>query len=131
MGAEGMAFGDLHLEDVRAYRETLFEETGLAPLFPIWGEDTRELAERMLASGVQAYITCVDPAALPSGLAGRAFDGSLLRELPDEVDPCGERGEFHTFVWSAPVFSSPIPVRVGGIVNRDGFVFADILPAWN
>ena len=102
--------------------------TGLVPLFPLWGRPTRALAEEMIALGQQAVLTCVDPRALPRAFAGRAFDAALLRELPAEVDPCGERGEFHSFAWDGPAFRRPVPVRVGEVVDRDGFVFADLLP---
>ena len=129
--AEGfthVAFGDLFLEDVRRYREERMAGTGLAPLFPLWGRPTRALAEEMIALGQKAVLTCVDPRVLPLAFAGRAFDESLLRELPAEVDPCGERGEFHSFAWDGPAFRHPVPVRVGEVVERDGFVFADLLP---
>jgi diphthamide synthase (EF-2-diphthine--ammonia ligase) len=128
-GATRMVFGDLFLTDVREYREANLEGTGLAPTFPLWGEPTDRLAREMLDAGIRAVITCVDPAVVPSGLVGRAFDAELLAELPDHVDPCGERGEFHTFVWDAPGFSSPIPIVAGDVVERDGFVFCDVLPA--
>jgi len=127
-GTTAVAFGDLFLEDVRRYREERMSGTGLVPLFPLWGRPTRALAEEMIALGQQAVLTCVDPRALPRALAGRAFDAALLRELPAEVDPCGERGEFHSFAWDGPAFRRPVPVRVGEVVDRDGFVFADLLP---
>ena len=128
-GTTAVAFGDLFLEDVRRYREERMSGTGLVPLFPLWGRPTRALAEEMIALGQQAVLTCVDPRALPRAFAGRAFDAALLRELPAEVDPCGERGEFHSFAWDGPAFRRPVPVRVGEVVDRDGFVFADLLPA--
>jgi uncharacterized protein (TIGR00290 family) len=128
-GIEAIAFGDLFLEDVRAYREARMRGTGVAPLFPLWGHETRDLAEEMLAGGLQALLTCVDPRRLPAALAGRAFDRRLLAELPAGTDPCGENGEFHTFAWSGPMFAHPIGVRTGEVVTRDGFVFADLLPA--
>jgi uncharacterized protein (TIGR00290 family) len=128
-GAEGMVFGDLFLEDVREYREGTLAGTGITPLFPLWGEPTDRLAREMLAAGVRAVLTCVDPRVLPASFVGRAFDAELLADLPDGVDPCGERGEFHTFVWDAPGFSAPIPVELGETVERDGFVFCDVLPA--
>jgi uncharacterized protein (TIGR00290 family) len=118
-GAGGMAFGDLFLADVRAYRERLLAGTGLAPVFPLWGRDTLELAREMLAGGLRAFLTCVDPKQVPPALAGRAFDASLLAELPPGADPCGERGEFHTFAWDGPMFRAPIPVRVGECVARE------------
>jgi uncharacterized protein (TIGR00290 family) len=127
-GTTAVAFGDLFLEDVRRYREERMSGTGLVPLFPLWGRPTRALAEEMIALGQQAVLTCVDPRALPRTFAGRAFDAALLRELPAEVDPCGERGEFHSFAWDGPAFRRPVPVRVGEVVDRDGFVFADLLP---
>lgn len=123
-----VAFGDLFLEDVRQYRESRMQGTGLTPLFPLWGMPTATLARTMVESGLQARITCVDPKRLAPSYAGRVFDGALLDELPDEVDPCGERGEFHTFVCAGPMFAHPIPARVGEVVTRDGFVFADLLP---
>ena len=127
-GVTAMAFGDLFLEDVRAYRERMLEGTGLRPLFPIWGRPTRELARAMVDGGLRAHLTCVDPRVLPARFAGRAFDHALLDELPEHVDPCGERGEFHSFTWDGPMFGSPVPVRVGETVEREGFVFADLLP---
>jgi len=126
-GVSAVAFGDLFLEDVRRYREDHLAGTGLRPLFPLWGRPTRELAEEMIALGQQAVLTCVDPRALGRGFAGRAFDRALLRELPASVDPCGERGEFHSFAWDGPAFRHPVPVRVGEVVERDGFVFADLV----
>ena len=102
--------------------------TGLAPLFPLWGRPTPALAEEMIAGGLQARLTCVDPKAVPASLAGRAFDRALLADLPTGVDPCGEKGEFHSFAWDGPMFRHPVPVRVGAVVSRDGFVFADLLP---
>ncbi|MEM9380408.1 MAG: ATP-binding protein [Planctomycetota bacterium] len=128
-GIEAIAFGDLFLEDVRAYREERNEPVGLGSLFPLWGRDTAELAGKMLASGQRAYLTCVDPAQCPREFAGRAYDERLLDELPDSVDPCGERGEFHTFVWDGPAFDRPVPVQPGEVVERGGFVFADLHPA--
>ncbi|HEY3226780.1 MAG TPA: ATP-binding protein [Planctomycetota bacterium] len=127
-GIEAVAFGDLFLEDVRAYRVERMRGTGIEPLFPIWGTPTARLARDMVAAGLQARLTCVDPRALDRSFAGRAFDGRLLDDLPAGVDPCGERGEFHTFAWAGPMFARPVPVRVGEIVERGGFVFADLLP---
>jgi uncharacterized protein (TIGR00290 family) len=127
-GATAVAFGDLFLEDVRRYREDRMRGSGLEPLFPLWGRPTRALAEEMIARGQKAVLTCVDPRALPRELAGRAFDAALLRELPEAVDACGERGEFHSFAWDGPAFRYPVPVRVGEVVEREGFVFADLLP---
>lgn len=123
-----IAFGDLFLEDVRAYRIEKLKGTGLKPLFPLWGRGTAELAREMIAGGLKAALTCVDPKQLDASFAGRAFDVALLADLPPSVDPCGERGEFHSFAWDGPMFSRPVPVRRGEIVARDGFVFADLLP---
>ncbi len=128
-GIEAMAFGDLFLEDVRSYREARLAGTGLAPLFPLWGEDTGALAREMVSSGLKATLVCVDPRQLDPGFAGRAFDAALLAELPEGVDPCGERGEFHTFAWDGPMFRRPVPVGLGEVVERDGFAFADLVPA--
>jgi uncharacterized protein (TIGR00290 family) len=127
-GITAVAFGDLFLQDIRDYRERQLLGTGLEPLFPVWEIPTAKLARDMIAAGVKAKITCVDPAQVDRAFAGRDFDQALLDSLPDGVDPCGENGEFHTFVYDAPVFSSPIAVRMGEIVERDGFVFADVLP---
>jgi uncharacterized protein (TIGR00290 family) len=122
-----IAFGDLFLRDIRAYRERQLEGTGLEPLFPIWNLPTADLARDMLGDGLKAIVTCVDPMKLGREYAGRNFDAAFLAELPASVDPCGENGEFHTFVFDAPVFSEPVPVGKGGIVERDGFIFADLL----
>jgi uncharacterized protein (TIGR00290 family) len=119
-------FGDLFLRDVRAYREDRLAGTGISPLFPLWGRPTDALAREMLESGLKAVITCVDPAQLRGEFAGRRFDADLLSELPAGVDPCGENGEFHTFVWDGPGFRSPVDVEIGQIVERDGFVFCDL-----
>ena len=119
-------FGDLFLEDVRAYRERNLAITGLRPVFPLWGRPTDQLAREMLATGVRAVVTCVDAAQLPGEFVGRSFDEAFLATLPAHVDPCGERGEFHTFVWDGPGFSSPVPIEVGETVARDGFVFCDV-----
>jgi len=123
------AFGDLFLQDVRAYREKQLASTNVKPLFPLWGRDTRELASEMIAGGLRARITCVDPRLVPASLAGREFDAALLNDLPPEADPCGERGEFHTFAFEGPMFASPIAIVSGDIIERDGFVFADLIPA--
>jgi uncharacterized protein (TIGR00290 family) len=127
-GVRRMAFGDLFLEDVRRYREDLLAGTGIEPIFPLWGMDTAALAQTMLASGLRAVVTCIDPRALSADFAGRRFDSAFLDALPESADPCGERGEFHTFACAGPMFASEIDVRVGDIVERDGFVFADVLP---
>jgi uncharacterized protein (TIGR00290 family) len=126
-GITAVAFGDLFLQDIRDYRERQLLGTGLEPLFPVWEIPTAKLARDMIAAGVKAKITCIDPAQVDRTFAGRDFDQALLDSLPNGVDPCGENGEFHTFVYDAPVFSSPIAVRMGEIVERDGFVFADVL----
>ncbi len=129
-GVTHFAFGDLFLEDVRAYRLALLAGSGLVPVFPVWGTpaDTPALARTMLAGGVLAVLTCVDPKQLPPTFAGRTFDANLLADLPPGTDPCGERGEFHTFCTAGPMFDRPIPVAPGDVVTRDGFVFADLLP---
>jgi uncharacterized protein (TIGR00290 family) len=128
-GIEGVAFGDLFLEDVRAYREKQMKGTGLEPIFPVWGLPTRALAEEMIAAGLRAKLTCVDTEKLDRSFAGREFDGALLSDLPKEVDPCGERGEFHSFVYAGPMLDGVLPVSVGETVVRDQFVFADLIPA--
>jgi uncharacterized protein (TIGR00290 family) len=122
------AFGDLFLQDIRAYRERQLASTRLQPLFPLWGRDTRTLAQEMISGGLRARITCVDPRAVPAGLAGREFDLQLLRDLPVTADPCGERGEFHTFAYAGPMFSAPVAICSGDVVEREGFVFADLMP---
>jgi len=127
-GVEAVAFGDLFLEDIREYREQQMAPTGLSCIFPIWGEDTARLSHRMLESGLRATLVCVDPKQVPAALAGRAYDETMLADLPASADPCGERGEFHTFVWDAPNFKAPINVRPGEIVEREGFFFADLIP---
>jgi len=126
-GYTQIAFADLFLEDVRRYREDRLAGTGLTPLFPLFGTDTSVLARHMVASGLRARLTCVDPRVLDARFAGRDFDADLLDELPDSVDPCGERGEFHTFAYRGPMFSRPIGIEPGVVVERDGFVFADLL----
>jgi diphthamide synthase (EF-2-diphthine--ammonia ligase) len=128
-GVEQVLFGDLFLADVRAYRERLLDGTTLRPRFPLWAEPTDRLARRMLDAGIRAVLTCVDPAQVPAQLVGRPYDEDLLADLPDGVDPCGEHGEFHTFVWDGPGFDSPIAIETGEVVERDGFVFCDVLPA--
>jgi uncharacterized protein (TIGR00290 family) len=128
-GITHVAFGDLFLEDIRRYREERLAPTGIAPLFPIWGTPTDALAQRMVDAGLRARLTCVDPKSLDPRFAGREFDAALLAELPASVDPCGERGEFHTFAYDGPMFRRPVPIRAGEVVTRDGFVFADLLPS--
>ena len=124
-----MAFGDLFLEDIRAYRERQLAGTGLTPIFPLWQRPTAALAAEMVDAGLAAVLTCVDPRALPASFAGRIYDRALLASLPPGVDPCGERGEFHTFAYAGPMFATPIAVAVGDIVEREGFVFADLRAA--
>jgi len=128
-GFTEVAFGDLFLEDVRRYREEKLEGTGLTPLFPLFGADTSALAREMVANGLGARLTCVNPKVLDGAFVGREFDARLLDELPASIDPCGERGEFHTFAYRGPMFRRPIPVETGVIVERDGYFFADLLPA--
>jgi uncharacterized protein (TIGR00290 family) len=126
---QAVAFGDLFLEDVRAYREERLSASGRHGLFPLWGRDTGELAREFVAAGFQARIVCLDPRALDASFAGRAYDSDLLAALPADVDPCGERGEFHTFVHAGPIFDAPIACETGQVVERDGFVFCDLLPS--
>jgi uncharacterized protein (TIGR00290 family) len=121
-----LAFGDLFLEDVRRYREKMLQPTPIRPLFPIWGRNTIDLAREMIAIGQKAIITCIDPKKLPASFAGRVFDTTFLSDLPKGIDPCGENGEFHSFVYDSPLYKKPIHVRVGEIVEREGFVFADL-----
>lgn len=128
-GVEAMIFGDLFLEDVRRYRERALEGSGVEPLFPLWQQPTDLLARELLELGVRAVLSCVDPAQAPAALAGRWYDAALLRALPAGVDPCGEHGEFHTVVVDGPGFASAIPVTIGATVERDGFVFTDVVPA--
>jgi uncharacterized protein (TIGR00290 family) len=128
-GIEAIAFGDLFLEDIRRYREQKLAGSGITPLFPLWGIDTGALAREMIAGGLEAYVTCVDPRRLPENFAGRRFDLALLQDLPVGVDPCAENGEFHTFASAGPMLASPIPVVRGEVVNRDGFTFCDMVPS--
>ncbi|MGE0764885.1 MAG: ATP-binding protein [Hyphomicrobiaceae bacterium] len=125
-GICAIAFGDLFLEDIRAYREQRLHGTGLVPLFPLWGRTTSELADEMIDGGLRARIVCLDPRQLDAAFVGRDFDRRLLSDLPAGVDPCGERGEFHTFACAGPMFSQRIPIASGATVERDGFVFADV-----
>lgn len=127
-GIAAIAFGDLFLEDIRRERETKMAGMGFELLFPLWGTQTARLAEEMLNGGLKATVTCVDPRALDPSFAGREWDATLLKDLPKNVDPCGENGEFHTFVHAGPMLSRPVATRLGEVVNRDGFVFADLLP---
>jgi uncharacterized protein (TIGR00290 family) len=126
-GISVVAFGDLYLGDIRRYREERLAGTGLRPSFPLWGQPTAALARRMIDGGLRARLTCVDPRKLPASLAGRDFDATLLAELPPGVDPCGENGEFHSFAYAGPMFDRPIAIRGGEVVERDGFVFADLV----
>ena len=123
-----MAFGDLFLLDIRAYREKQLKGTGFTPIFPLWEMPTMDLANQMFLAGVAAFITCVDPRKVPTSFAGRRWDQPLLDELPETVDPCGENGEFHTVVVDGPMFSHQINISIGEVVERDGFVFADVIP---
>jgi uncharacterized protein (TIGR00290 family) len=127
-GITHVAFGDLFLEDVRRYREERMAGTGIEPVFPLWGRPTAALAREMIDAGVQAVLTCVDPKQLDPSFIGRRFDAALVADLPPGVDPCGERGEFHSFCCAGPMFSAPIAVTTGEIVTRDGFTFVDVLP---
>ncbi len=125
-GIDAVAFGDLFLGDIRAYRERLVAGTGIEPLFPLWGRDTRLLAREMVSAGVRARISCVDLKALPASFAGREYDERLLAELPGGVDPCAENGEFHTFAYAGPMFAHPLRVRVGRVSVRAGFAYVDL-----
>jgi len=125
---EYMAFGDLYLEDIRQYREKQLEGTGISPVFPLWLKPTRALAEEMIAGGLEATITCIDPKKISASFAGRRFDLNFINDLPDGIDPCGENGEFHSCVHNGPMFKQPIPVNAGEVVERDNFVFADLIP---
>lgn len=123
---DAIAFGDLFLADIRAYRENMLKNTGIEPLFPLWNIPTATLARQMVNAGLRAKVVCVDPRQLPGAFCGHDFDASFLDNLPPQVDPCGERGEFHTCAYAGPCFSKPIPVEFGEIVHRGGFVFADL-----
>ena len=125
-GFTHVAFGDLFLEDVRRYREEKLAGSGLTPIFPLWGIPTPALAEEMVDGGLRAILTCVNPKYLDRSFAGREFDRSLLRDFPAGVDPCGERGEFHSFAYGGPMYTSPVTATAGDVVDRDGFVFADV-----
>jgi uncharacterized protein (TIGR00290 family) len=128
-GVSVMAFGDLFLEDIRSYRVEKLAGTGIEPVFPIWGIPTHQLARDMIQTGLRARLTCVDPKQLAPSFVGREFDAALLEALPEAVDPCGERGEFHTFAYDGPVFHRRVPIEPGIVVERDGFSFADLLLA--
>jgi uncharacterized protein (TIGR00290 family) len=125
---DAVAFGDLFLEDVRAYREERLASAGKSALFPLWGRDTAALAHSFIADGFEAYVVCVDTRKLDASFAGREYDAAFLDDLPPEIDPCGENGEFHTFVHAGPGFAQPVELEVGEIVERDGFVFCDLVP---
>jgi uncharacterized protein (TIGR00290 family) len=127
-GVNHMVFGDLFLEDIRAYRVEKLATAKMTPLFPLWLRDTTRLARDMMASGLVAHIVCLDPRKLDKRFAGRRFDEDLLRELPTDIDPCGENGEFHTVVTAGAMFKAPIAVEIGETVERDGFVFTDVIP---
>jgi uncharacterized protein (TIGR00290 family) len=129
IGVDAVAFGDLFLEDVRRYREEKLAPTGIEPIFPLWGASTRRLAQEMIEQGLRAIVTCVDPKQLKASFAGRSFDRAFLDDLPRGVDPCGENGEFHSFVHGGPMFARPLSVLAGDTVERDGFVFADVVPS--
>jgi uncharacterized protein (TIGR00290 family) len=126
-GISGIAFGDLFLEDIRRYREDRLRGTGLKPLFPLWGRNTRELIVEMIDGGLRARIVCVDPSKLPADFAGQDVTHDLLQRMPANVDPCGENGEFHTFAYAGPMFSEPVSIAAGESVTRDGFIYADVL----
>ncbi len=127
--AESIAFADLFLEDIRSYREARLTGAGREALFPLWGRDTGELALEFIAGGFEATLVCIDASRLDPSFVGRAFDRALLADLPAGIDPCGENGEFHTFVHAGPIFEEPIEIELGEIVERDGFVFQDVVPA--
>jgi uncharacterized protein (TIGR00290 family) len=126
-GVSAIVFGDIHLAGVREYREKQLAQAGMRGVFPLWAKEPVSLAQEMIAAGVRAYVTCLDPRKLPRELAGHAFDAEFLSGLPHGVDPCGENGEFHTFAWDGPGYCAPIAVRVGETVEREGFVFTDLL----
>lgn len=127
-GVNHIVFGDLFLADIRAYREEKLRQIGVTPLFPLWQRPTHILAREMISAGIEAHIACLDPGQMPVSLAGRKFDEQLLADLPRHVDPCGERGEFHTVVTAGPMFAKPIAVDRRETVERDGFVFTDFIP---
>jgi uncharacterized protein (TIGR00290 family) len=126
---ECFAFGDLYLEDIRKYREDRLQGSGITPIFPLWGIPTAQLSRTMVSSGLKARISCIDPKRLTSEFAGREYNTAFLEALPANVDPCGENGEFHSFAFDGPMFQYPIDISLGEIVERDGFVFADLLSA--
>lgn len=128
-GVDAIAFGDLFLTDIRRYREERLAPTGIEPIFPLWGAETDELAGEMIAAGLRAIVTSVDPEQLDAAFVGRVFDRAFVDDLPGEVDPCGENGEFHSFVYAGPMFARPLDVVPGAIIERDGFFFSDVVPA--
>jgi uncharacterized protein (TIGR00290 family) len=128
MGIECIAFGDLFLEEIRSYREKSLAGTGITPLFPLWGIPTGELSKEMVSSGLRAKITCIDPKQLSAEFSGHEYDSSFLAQIPDSIDPCGEKGEFHSFAYDGPMFNDKVNICVGETVTRDGFIFTDILP---
>jgi uncharacterized protein (TIGR00290 family) len=128
-GITKVVFGDLFLEEIRAYRDRMLAQIGMTALYPVWGRNSRELAEEFIAAGFCATLVCVDPKQLAPSFAGRPFDRNLLRALPPTADPCGENGEFHTFVFDGPIFRNPVRIRTGPVVQRNNFYFADLLPA--
>lgn len=128
-GVDTIAFGDLYLEEIRRYREANLAATGIKPIFPLWGKPTDELSKEMINSGLRAKITCLDPKCLSPDFVGQNYDNDFLEKIPDNVDPCGENGEFHSFVYDGPMFTGRVNIRLGDTVTRDGFVFKDILPA--
>ena len=128
-GIEYMAFGDLYLEDIRQYREKQLEGSGITPVFPLWLKPTRALAKEMIDGGLEATITCIDPKKLSASFAGRRFNYDFINDLPEQIDPCGENGEFHSCVHNGPMFHHPIGITTGDVVERDNFVFADLIPS--
>ena len=127
-GVSRVVFGDLFLEDIRRYRETNLAKLNMRGLFPLWLKDTQQLARDFVAAGFRAILVCIDPRQIDPAFCGREFDESLLAELPASADPCGEQGEFHTFVYDGPIFRQPIPLNKGAVVQREGFWFCDLLP---
>ena len=128
-GVSRCVFGDVFLEDVRAYREERLAQAAMSAVFPLWGRDTTELAREFVEQGFRATLTCVDPNQLDPAFCGREYDARLLQDLPSSVDPCGENGEFHTFVYDGPMFSRPVATQRGVVVERSGFWFCDLIPA--
>ena len=127
-GIDTIAFGDLFLEEIRSYREESLAGTGITALFPLWGIPTDELSKEMVTCGLRAKITCIDPRYLPAEFAGHEYDSTFLEQIPDSVDPCGEKGEFHSFAYDGPMFKNKLNIRVGETVTRGGFVYTDLLP---